>query len=397
MEDYYQHLATDIVGRMTELLQSAVAVTDERGVVVAASAAHAIGLPAQRTTDFSGPDCIRTPLHLDTRVGEVVVARSQNGEELSPRLAQAIVDLVVSQAIVVNHLPSQHILKNKFIHDILHGLVTDEAAILHEAKLLGLDLMPPRAVILIDAVDAILGSAAPNPDRAPMGHHVDRQVRLLIGSIVSFFRLPNDTICAHLGDGEVAILKASNTRNLEGWADPPVGHDGGTASWADLGALMRASEALLARLRADTGAPIHIGIGRYHPGLRGLARSYQDARVALSLGRDLHGPNRVHRLDRLGVAAFVGLNDDHTKIELALHLLSPLDHEPELLATIEAFFAENCAPSSTASRLGVHRNTLGYRLDKIASLTGLDPRCFDDALQIRIALILRSLHSSSQA
>src|SRR4051794_25513535 len=118
MENHYQHLATDIVGRMTELLQSAVAVTDERGVVVAASAAHAIGLPAQRTTDFGGPDCFRTPLRLDTRAGEVVVARSLNGEELSPRLAQVIVDLVVGQAVVVNRLPAQHILKNKFIHDI---------------------------------------------------------------------------------------------------------------------------------------------------------------------------------------------------------------------------------------------------------------------------------------
>lgn len=387
----YQHLATDIAGRMAELLQAAVAVTDERGVVVAASAAHAVGLPAQRTTNLLGPDCFRTPFRLNARAGEVIIARPQNGEELSPRLTQVIVDLVVSQVVVVNRLPDQHILKNKFIHDVLHGLVTDEATILREAKLLGLDLVPPRAIILIDAADAILGPADPDGDRPPTGRHVDRQIHLLIGSVVSFFRLPNDTICAHLGGGEVAILKASNTRNLAGWADALAESDSGTASWADLGALKRASEALLARLRADTGVPLNIGIGRHHPGLRGLARSYQDARVALSLGRHLHGPNRVHRLDQLGVAAFVGINDEHTKVELAHHLLSPLDHEPELLATLEVFFAENCAPSSTASRLGVHRNTLGYRLDKIAALTGLEPRCFDDALQIRLALILRSL------
>ena len=49
--------------------------------------------------------------------------------------------------------------------------------------------------------------------------------------------------------------------------------------------------------------------------------------------------------------------------------------------------------TSTAYRLGIHRNTLNYRLDKVATLTGLDPHRFDDAVQIRLALELRSLES----
>lgn len=155
----YQDMAADIAGRMGALLQAGIAVTDDRGMVVAASAAEAIGLPVQRATDLLGPDCFRTPLRLDARAGEVLVARSQNGEELSPRLTQGIVDLVVSQVVVANRPPDQHILKNTFIHNVLHGLVIDETAILREASLLGLDLAPPRAVILIDAVEAILGPA----------------------------------------------------------------------------------------------------------------------------------------------------------------------------------------------------------------------------------------------
>jgi carbohydrate diacid regulator len=387
----YQHVAETLASRTAELLQTTVAVTDERDIIVAGSDARAVGLPARLAGDFLQAEYVRVPLRLNANGGEVIVARPPEGESLSPRLARVIVDLVVSQTVVVNRLPNGNAIKNKFIHDVLHGLVADEATILREAKVLGLDLVPPRAVILIDAADYILGPAA-DRERGAGGRRVERQAHLLVGSIVSFFKLPNDTICAHLGDGEVAVLKASNTRNLAAWADSDEGRDGGTSSWANLDALKRASEALLARLRADTGAAISVGIGRHHPGLRGLARSYGDARAALSLGRCLRGPNGVHCLDRLGVAAFVGLNDEHTKAELAQHLLSPLDHEPELLETLEAFFAENCGPSPTASRLAIHRNTLGYRLDKIASLTGLDPRRFDEALQIRLALVLRALH-----
>jgi len=387
----YQHVANTLANRAAELLQTMVAVTDDRDLIVAGSDVSAIGLPSHLAGDAFLAGCVRIPLHLDAHLGEVIVAKPRNGEDLTPRLAQVVVDLVVSQTVVVQRLLNHHALKNKFIHDVLHGLVIDEATILREAKVLDLDLVPPRAVILIDAADYILGPAC---DRALAGHPIERRISLLIGSIVSFFTLPTDTICAHLGDGDVAVLKASNTPNLASWADRGVGHDSGTSSWADLGALKRASEALLARLRADTGMPLTIGIGRHHPGLCGLARSYQDARVALSLGRNFHGSGRVHRLDQLGVSAFVGINDENTKVELAYHLLGPLDHEPDLLATLEMFFAENHSPSSTARRLSIHRNTLSYRLDKVASLTGLDPRCFDDALQVRLALILRSLHAN---
>ena len=100
-------------------------------------------------------------------------------------------------------------------------------------------------------------------------------------------------------------------------------------SWANLGALKRATSGLLCALQRQTAGELTIGIGRYHPGVRGLARSYQDARTALSLGLQFEGPNRVHCLDQLGIASFVGVSDERTKIDLSAHLLSPLDHAPD--------------------------------------------------------------------
>lgn len=223
---------------------------------------------------------------------------------------------------------------------------------------------------------------------------IQQRANLVIGSIVSFFQLPNDTICAYLGDGEVVVLKASDTKNLGNWANRGDVPEQCSSSWANLTALKRAARALLMRLQDDTGTSINIGIGRYHPGIRGLAQSYQDARAALSLGSRFRGHNQVHCLDGLGIAAFIGIGDERTKIELATYLLSPLDHEPELIATLDAFFAEDCCPSTTANRLSIHRNTLSYRLDKINLLTGFNPRRFDDAVQMRLALLLRKLSNS---
>jgi carbohydrate diacid regulator len=147
---------------------------------------------------------------------------------------------------------------------------------------------------------------------------------------------------------------------------------------------------------------LSIGIGHYHPGIQGLAKSYQAARAALSLGRRFQGSSQVHCLNGLGIAAFVGLSDESTKIDLVKHLLSLLDQEPDLLETLDAFFLENCCASATANRLSIHRNTLSYRLDKITSLAGFDPLkevdcrgpLFHIFLKIRILRTLSQLSSA---
>lgn len=384
MTTQFERVAEAVTERVSELLHAPISVVDARGLVVSSSESNMIGLPFVRTSQEQ-PETVRVPFRLDGRNAEVIVGETSNEELISPRLAQVLVELVINQMAVVDRLPNQHEIKNNFIYNLLQGQLDDEDAILREARLLGMDLTPPRAVILIDAAEYIL--SAHDSAGIETDDRIRRRVQVVIGTVVSFFHLPNDMVCAYIGDGEVVVLKASNTRNLVNWADSGVED---SSSWANLTALRRAGNELLKRLQSDTGAAISIGIGRYHPGIRGLARSYQDARAALLLGRRFHGQNGVHGLDALGIAAFVGVADESTKIDLATHLLSPLDHEPELLETLSVFFAHDCCPSTTAKELSIHRNTLSYRLDKIGLLTGLDPRCFDHAVQIRLALLLRS-------
>jgi carbohydrate diacid regulator len=389
----FVQVASIITERVAELLYAPVMVADDQGVILTSSDPQRVGLYFDQHQSESVSRYLRIPLHYDTQIGEVIVGEPLNQEPISPRLAQVLVELVINQTATLNQLPNPQKFKNQLIYDLLHGRVKDEIAVLRQAKDLGMDLAPPRAVILIDATDYVsklaFREAVSEVDKR-------RKTQLIIGSIVSFFHLPNDTICADLGEGEIAVLKASDTKNLRLWAHQEDSDLSTSSSWANLTALRRAADALLSRLRSDTGgASINLGIGRYHPGIRGLAQSYQDAQAALSLGSRFQGQNRVHCLGRLGVAAFVGVADEATKVDLAKYLLSPLDHEPDLLMTLDVFFAEDCCPSSTAKRLSIHRNTLGYRLDKIASLTGLDPRRFDDAVQMRLCLLLRSLRSQS--
>ena len=383
----FDELACVVTTKLAELLSAQVFVTNCDRVIIVSSEPSQVGkvfsCDGQLETSY-----VKVPLSLNTEIGEVIVELSFQGETISPRLVKAVVELVINQTTILNHQPNQQTLKNQLIYDLLHGQILNETEILRQAKLLGLDLIPPRAVILIDATDYTLKPSIEDADNLKKIKHQYQRTQLVISSVVSFFHLPDDTICTNLGDGEVAVLKASDTKNLGNWVEDRKNADSLTV-WTNLTALKRAGDSLLKRLQNDTGATISIGIGRYHPGLLGLARSYQDARIALSLGHHFNGHNQVYCLDRLGIAAFIGVADKQTKVELAKHLLSPLDYEPDLLLTVETFFEKNCSPSATARQLSIHRNTLNYRLDKLASLTGLDPRCFDDAVQIRLALLLR--------
>jgi carbohydrate diacid regulator len=386
----FAQVAEAVASRAADVLAAHVIVVDEREVMVA-RASPAGSDPDVGLGDPRGPT-LRIPVRLAGH--DVHLIAAAYAEPISPRLAQALIDLVVTQADAPR-LPIQEDLRGKLVRDLLAGSFAEEADVIREAQVLGMDLTRPRAVLMIDAAEYIL---APTGVRERGDEtSIRRRARDVIRHVVQFFHLPSAAICTYLGDGEVAILKASSSRDLAPWSDGPAAGESQAASWANLPAQKRAGRALVTWLEQQTGTTIAIGIGRYHAGLAGLARSSQDAKAALSLGRKLGLPGNVYCLDDLGAAAFVGIPDQRTKLELAIRLLGPLDAEPDLLVTLTTFFDQDCCPSDTARVLAIHRNTLSYRLDKVASLTGLDPRHFDDAIQMRLALLLRTVEADVQA
>lgn len=75
-------------------------------------------------------------------------------------------------------------------------------------------------------------------------------------------------------------------------------------------------------------------------------------------------------------------------------LLEPLlrlrqaDRDGQLLATLRSWFAQDASPQACAEALGLHRNGLRHRLERIQALTGRDPRRFAEAAELYCALLL---------
>lgn len=68
--------------------------------------------------------------------------------------------------------------------------------------------------------------------------------------------------------------------------------------------------------------------------------------------------------------------------------------DEEMRSTLQTFFQLDCNVSETAKRLYIHRNTLIYRIDKFKQETGLDVRSFQDAVLVKLGLLLYKVTKS---
>jgi hypothetical protein len=86
------------------------------------------------------------------------------------------------------------------------------------------------------------------------------------------------------------------------------------------------------------------------------------------------------------VAGRILLGDDTAKTQLVSQIASALS--PELLTTLSTYLELHPSIEACAKSLFVHVNTVRYRLKRVCELTGLDPNVPQDALILRLALML---------
>lgn len=141
---------------------------------------------------------------------------------------------------------------------------------------------------------------------------------------------------------------------------------------------------------------VSVGIGRYAAGMQGIRRSHQDARQSLLLGRRLYGGGHVTDYDDLGIYRLILAAEDLPELKIfhdeSLTALIDYDrvHNSNLVQTLEAFFKANCSPKEASSILQVHRNTVLYRLERIAEITGQNLEDADVRLRLHLALYVHT-------
>jgi len=360
-----RQIAEKILARVAGLTDRSLSVVDADGTVLATN---------DPQVDES-IDLKNTPWTIKFRyggnvVGQIVLtSQLDNQSEVAPLIC-AIAELVMHQSILIETIPHQEERLDKFVYDLLHQTDTGPLATA-EARLFEIDLDKPRIVLLASIQDDILLST----QRIPTGEREIRITRYRLGisrALSSYYTSSRDNIVAYLGQHNFCVLKELTSESQ---------FEAGRESFK------KSLPTIYNIVKGETKVPTAIGVGNYHPGARGLRQSYHEAQSALDLGGGMWGNEGIYHIDDFGVVAPLLSGIDEHNIYFSRDLLEKLGRNEEMIGTLEAFFDLDMSLTKTADQLSIHRNTLVYRLDRIRDSLGLDPRKFDDAAEIKLAIL----------
>ncbi|WP_078408791.1 PucR family transcriptional regulator [Priestia abyssalis] len=134
------------------------------------------------------------------------------------------------------------------------------------------------------------------------------------------------------------------------------------------------------------------GIGNYREDVDGFSESYQNAEVALNIGRRKKGSGHRMLFENTRVdRVLLSLAQNKDMKEVIMSTIEPLveydeQRNMDLIGTFSAYNQCHGNVSQTARSLNLHRQSLLYRLRKIESLTGLSLIDPDDLFLLDLSI-----------
>ena len=142
---------------------------------------------------------------------------------------------------------------------------------------------------------------------------------------------------------------------------------------------------------SEAVSDVRVAYGTVKDDIKGISASYREAKTALDIGKIFYPFKRTMEYTNLGVGRLIF----QLPVDLCRLFVGeifgeniPDEIDDEVLTTVNKFFENSLNVSETSRQLFIHRNTLIYRIEKLQKATGLDVRVFDDALTLKIALMV---------
>lgn len=303
----------------------------------------------------------------------------EEGAHITPEaisLLQGLAEVITHQHFLLEHVQPSEKIRANFIKQVLTSAKIEPTEAYRQADILQINLRLPQAIILIEIdrfeQDIRRDNAHLSPDEqevevATAASEVSDAIR------ASFNNHPGNLAC-YIGNNIFVLSKG-------------IGGEGLTLRNTMRFMIEKGHyehDLLSKRLPDKT---ISVGVGQYYPELGGLRKSFQEAKLSLTVGTKVWGPGRVYHIKQVGMFVTLANVAQERKAELAHQILYPLLKDEQLYKTVQTFLQAGLNLTEAAEKLHVHRNTLIYRLDKTKKVIGLDPRVFDDALQIKLGLM----------
>jgi len=247
------------------------------------------------------------------------------------------------------------------LHEVIFNTPNDHAKFLSTTRALGLDPAASRIAIAVELSRFDRNSTTS-----------EGQLDRLVLTAARHLKVPLDN-----------LINAWHRDRLIIWA--PCEH-GDPMNVSD-----RKTVGSIAALMNSTPGIKAIGIGLASTGAKGWAASAEEASRAVSFCQSSSANDRVHCYSDIVIEESVRGTEGASRYLLSL--TDQLSSEPDVLLTLETFFSNMQRRKVTAGALGIHPNTLDYRLERIENMLGAalsDPGWI---AKLKVALALRRTHS----
>ncbi|TVX98324.1 CdaR family transcriptional regulator [Cohnella terricola] len=125
-----------------------------------------------------------------------------------------------------------------------------------------------------------------------------------------------------------------------------------------------------------------IGVGTQVTALDQLPDSYRESQTALDWNKSIGG--RVSYYEDLSWKAIIREITPGSRRRITDQFAADLT--PKIRETLSVYLDCDLNVAASSKQLGIHRNTMLYRLEQIHSETGCNPQIFHDALKLQLAM-----------
>lgn len=364
-------LSTELVKRVSGITKNPIAILDLAGDILAKSENFKY---SSSHIDIKHSKKALPLLVEGEKVGYVYLDASPHVISEEGDIIKSMLELILHQKTILENITSEDRKINKFIYDLLHQVDYDESEAISEAKVYGFDLKKPRMVLLIDLGGEIKNTLfSENLSCNEKDSFWAKIKRSLTSQTESFYTRNKDNVVAYIGGSRFVVLKSLGSEE---------------EMVANFKHILKTLNSFEYSLKSEFRGDVTIGVGKYYSGISGLKESYEEALIAMNFGEKVWGKDKVYSFDSFGVVA--PLINSGKGLDFPKNVFEGFSNE-ELKHTLDVFFENNMSLTQTAKKLKIHRNTLVYRLDKISENLRLDPRLFDDAVQIKLSMLFGEL------
>ncbi|KGM46015.1 sugar diacid recognition domain-containing protein [Neobacillus niacini] len=363
-----QSLAQEIVNRTMDIIKRNINVMNEKGVIIGSGDKKRIDsihegaikvIESQsgfEINEFEAQQLhgvkegINLPINFhDKVVGVIGITGKPEEIRNYGALVKMAAEMILQQAVLIDEMQWDERLKEELTSQLMQGTEKLNSLYFERMKRLGINLDIPRVAIIVTV------------ENQPNGYKWVRD------------KLEKEDLYVMHPDHIVLLKKVDMTEK----------------KW-DYSQTVNQMEKWAAGLEKYQRIHCKIAIGSWHPALEGLSESYREAVYTLNVGEKLDPHKTIYffkeyklpiflaRANQLGIGGEIGPYFQQLKKQ---------DKKGELLETLMVYVEENGDVNKAVGRLFIHRNTLRYRLERIAELTNKDPRNLKDLLELYLSIL----------